>query len=87
MIRIWAKVIKEEKILKSFIYEKPEKFDFELFFDYVSEICEKMDVCTPIILSKHIYHYVNFNTTIFSANDFPEPVDFDSFVLEEASNY
>lgn len=87
MIRMWAKVITEEKIIKDMIYENPERFDFEHFFDYISDICESLDICTPVILSKHIFHYVNFNNTTFTTSDFPESVDFEKFVIEEASNY
>lgn len=87
MVRIWAKVLTEEKIIKDMIYENFEKFDLDHFFDYISDICEKLDICTPIILSKHEYHYVNFNTATFLPADFPESVDFDKLVIEEASNY
>ena len=53
----------------------------------MSSICEKLDIATPIILNKHIYHYVAFKNTTFLPVDFPESVDFDKFVIEEASNY
>lgn len=87
MVRIWAKVLTEEKIIKDMVYENPEKFEFDHFFDYISDICEALDICTPIILSKHTFHYVNFNTATFLPADFPESVDFDKVVIEEASNY
>jgi len=87
MVRIWAKILKDEKILKDMIFEKFEKFDENSFFDYIAEICETLDIATPIILSKHLYHYIEFNNTTFSKNDFPEEISFDKFVIEEASNY
>ena len=41
MIRIWAKVIKNEKIVKETIFEEFDTFKVELFYDYISQICEK----------------------------------------------
>lgn len=87
MIRIWAKVVKDEKILKDIIFEQFKPFNTENFFKYIASICEQLDIATPIILSKHIYHYLTFNCAVFFPQDFPEDVDFDSFVIEEASNY
>lgn len=87
MIRIWAKVVKEEKILKSVIYEEFDTFNVANFFDYVAEICNQLDIATPVILNKHLSHYTQFNISVFLPSDFPEPVNFDKLVLEEASNY
>ena len=87
MIRIWAKILKEEKILKDVIFEKFCNFEIDNFYDYLAEICHKLDISTPVVLSKHIFHYINFNTTVFYPQDFPEEVSFDKLVIEEASNY
>ncbi len=87
MVRIWAKVVKEEKILKDMIFEDFIQFNPDLFYDYISRICEALDIATPVILSKHIFHYINFNNATFLPNDFPEEIDFDKFIIEEASNY
>ncbi len=87
MVRIWAKVVKEEKILKDTIFFTQDNFEVASFYDYISDICQTLNIATPIILSKHIYHYTSFNTATFLPQDFPEDVDFDKFVIEEASNY
>ncbi len=87
MVRIWAKVMKDEKIVKQTIFEDYVLFDKANFYDYLATICERLDIATPIILSKHIYHYLSFNNTTFLPSDFPESVNFDKFVVEEASNY
>lgn len=87
MVRIWAKIVKKEKILKDTIFEDFSSFDPNLFYDYIAKICESLDISTPVVLSKHIFHYINFNNTTFLSNDFPEEIDFDKFVIEEASNY
>lgn len=87
MVRIWAKVMKEDKIISDTIFESDENFALDNFFDYISKICEVLNIATPVILSKHIFHYLNFNLAIFLPQDFPEEIDFDKFIIEEASNY
>ena len=87
MVRIWAKICKGEKILKDTIYEEFNSFDLEKFFDYIASICSSLDIGTPVILSKHIFHYLNFNNASFTKADFTEEIDFDKLVIEEASNY
>ena len=87
MVRIWAKILSNDKIVKETIFEDNSEFNTNNFFDYLSIICERLDIATPIILNKHIYHYITFNNTTFLPVDFPENVSFYKFVLEEASNY
>ena len=87
MVRIWAKIIKDDKIIRDTIFEKFETFNADNFFDYLSSICENLNIATPIILTKHIFHYLAFNLATFSNKDFPEEIDFDKLVIEEASNY
>ena len=87
MVRIWARVMKEDKIIADTIYENSENFNVENFFDYISSICETLNIATPVILSKHLFHYLTFNLATFLPQDFPEEIDFDKFIIEEASNY
>ena len=87
MVRIWAKVIKKDKIISDIIFERYETFSVDNFFDYISNICENLNIATPVILSKHIFHYLTFNLATFLPQDFPEEIDFDKFVIEEATNY
>ena len=58
--------------------------DYSLFFDYVREICEKLDCPTPVVLKSHIFSYAKYNTVKFVPSDFVEKVDFDKLVLENA---
>ena len=59
----------------------------ENFFDYISQICERLEIATPVILSKHLSHYLSFNNTVFYPVDFPEDVNFDKFIIENAEDY
>ena len=44
MFRIWAKVMKKDKILKQYMFEKDGSIDYSEFFDYLREICENLDI-------------------------------------------
>lgn len=84
MIRIWAKVVKKDKIIKQYVLEKMENIDYSLFFDYVREICENLDVSTPVLIKTHLFNYAKYNNVRFSQADFLEPIDFDKLILENA---
>ena len=82
MIRIWFKVLKKDKILKQYVFEKQGVIDYSEFFEYVRESCENLDIPTPIIIKTHLFHYAKYNTLKFKKDDFVENVDFDYLVLE-----
>lgn len=82
MFRIWAKVIRDGKIIKQVNYERAEKFAYSEFFYYLSDICEELDIATPILLKTHIFNYAKFNTVRFLPRDFAEPPEFDKLVLD-----
>jgi hypothetical protein len=87
MVRIWAKIMKDDKIVKQTIFENSKNFDVDDFFDYVSSVCHTLDLATPVVLLKHVYHFVAFKNAKFVGEDFPEEFPFDSLVIEDATNY
>ena len=84
MIRIWAKVMKNDKIVKQFVYERFEQMDYSEFFSYVSEICSELDIPTPVIIKTHLFNYAKYNVLKFKKDDFVESINFDKLVLENA---
>ena len=84
MIRIWAKVVKKDKILKQTVYEREGITDYSMFFDYTREICETLDIPTPVVIKTHIFNYAKYNTVKFTKADFVERVEFDKLVFENA---
>ena len=82
MFRIWAKVIKGEKIINQVTYERDDKFTYSQFWKYVSDICEELDISTPIVLKTHIFSYAKFRTVKFLPRDFAETPDFDKLVID-----
>ena len=85
MVRIWAKVMLEQKIIKETMFESDEAFDIQHLPLYLMDICEKLDLSVPVILSKHVRYYYLFNLTKFSIDDFIGESGFDELVLENAS--
>lgn len=84
MVKIWAKVLKKDKIISQFVFEKDGEIDYSEFFSYVREICEKLDVPTPIIIKTHLFNYAKYNNVRFTQSDFVEKIAFDKLVLENA---
>ena len=80
-MKIWAKILKEEKIKKSVVIDTA-LFDVQDFSKYVAEICEKLDLSCPIVLNYHVRHFNNLGLVSFKPNDFIESVDFDQLFLE-----
>mgnify|MGYP004654597985 CR=1 FL=1 len=82
MRKIWAKVLKEHKIVKSYVYEDFKPNDWSEFPSIVMEICGELDIPTPVIIKTHIFNYAKFRTVKFREDDFVESIDFDTLVLE-----
>ena len=82
MIRIWAKTYKENKITASYVFEKDKNIDYSEFYDYVREICETLDIPTPVIIKTHLFNFAKYNLLRFTEQDFVESIDFDKLVLE-----
>ncbi len=83
MLKIWAKVYKNEKISQQFVYENEEKLTFSHFLTYLFDICRELDIPTPVLLKSHIMNYAKFNHVRFYPRDFVEKVDFDFLLLEQ----
>ena len=85
MVRIWAKVMSEHKIVKDVIYEVDKEFNIKHFPLYLMDICQLLDLSVPVILSKHVKYYYLFNSTKFTIDDFIGESGFDELVIENAS--
>jgi len=81
-MKVWAKTIKDEHITSD---ATTIVAPFEYVGDFVScmhTLCGELDIPTPIILTKHITHYVQFTNCHFLPGDFVEAVNFDKLVIE-----
>ena len=82
MFRIWAKVYEDGRIARQTTYESEEKFTYARFFNYLAEICDTLDIPTPVLLKTHIFNYAKFRHVVFRTADFLESVPFEKLVLE-----
>ena len=72
----------KEKIVKQLTYENDGTLVYSEFFSYLSEICNELDIATPILLKTHIFNYAKFRTVRILPRDFAETPDFDKLVLD-----
>ena len=85
MVRLWAKTYKNHKITNSFIYESIDNYNSETFYLHLQEICHKLDIPTPVVLSYHVKSFEEFSNCHFLPRDFVETINFDRLVIEDAS--
>ncbi len=80
MIKIWGKIITNEKIVKS----KTVKVDTQntTFFDMLSNLAHSLNIPTPVLLDKHVYDFNVFGVCTFKNDDFIEDISFDSFIVQ-----
>ena len=82
MFKLWGKVLIGEKIVKQITYESDDKMVYSHFFKYLSDMCEGLDIATPILMKTHIFNFAKFGTVKFLPRDFTEKPDFDKLVIE-----
>ncbi|MGN0787745.1 MAG: hypothetical protein ACI4L6_01600 [Candidatus Onthoplasma sp.] len=84
MIKIWGKLLVQDKIIK----HKTISVDASKtsFFDMLKDLCEKLNISTPVLLDKHVYDFNKFKMCVFRPDDFVESVLFDKFIVELVRN-
>ena len=81
-MKIWAKLMKDGKIKKQFVYERDESIVYSKFFEYLTDISQKLDVSPPVLLRTHIFNFAKFNRVKFLPKDFVESFPYDQLLLE-----
>lgn len=81
-MRIWTKLIKQEKIIKDNVFILPNDYDINRLSLYLSDICNELDIEMPILLAKHYQHLYFFKGATFTQNDFIDICKFDKMVCE-----
>ncbi len=79
MVRIWGKILINGKIVKDKTVEIDEKSTS--FFDMLKDVCQILNIPTPVLLDKHVYDFNLFHICTFKPDDFVESVMFDRFEL------
>ena len=88
MFRLWAKIWKENHLLRDMVVENP---DPELnrtrkIFAAIDKVCYEFDLSTPIWLDSTIEDFKSHDKTRFTQDNFIDSIDFDFLeihVIEE----
>ena len=81
-MKVWAKVMRGDKILRDLIYEADLSLTQSGFQTLMQEVSYGLDIATPVILATHLKHLEKFNRVKFLDRDFIEDVDFDLLIVE-----
>ena len=84
-MKIWAKIIKGEKILLDLIYETKNILNRENYSNALYAICRELDIDTPIDLDYYYNNFDEFNISKYNSTDFVDKVHFSHLVLENCS--
>ena len=84
MIKIWGKITVEDKVIKGVTVDVDEKRTS--FFEMLKNVCQAVNIPTPVLLDKHVYDFNLFHICTFKPTDFVEPVNFEKFSLELLRN-
>lgn len=83
MIRLWGKVIKNNRIITSAESTCTEDIDYqEQLKKCIVDICYKLDLQKPYWLKQNLKDYNQYKKTSFRQDNFIEPVNFDKFEIE-----
>ena len=70
------------KIRQQYVYERADKLVYSSFLDYLIDICQELDVPTPVLTKTHIFNFAKFNHVKFPQRDFVESFPYDCLFLE-----
>ncbi len=82
MIKMSAKLFKNNKVVKSVNFINVNEYEHNKFYSYMSEICRRLELSTPIIISYHSECYEKFNSVKFTADDFMDTFNYDYLFIE-----
>lgn len=84
MLKIWAKVIKNNKIIRDEVFTSDLEGGYQENLKLcITELCNKLDISKPYWLPANLEEYNKRNKTTFNQNNFIEEIDFDRFIIEE----
>lgn len=79
MFRIWAKIFKDNRMLKDLVVcnEDTSLSRTKKVFHCLEEVCYQFDLSKPIWLDTNIKDFQRHDKTRFLSDNFIEPIDFD----------
>lgn len=83
MIKLWGKIIKNNKIVMQDVAICNEDIDYqEQLKKCIIDICYSFDIQKPYWLNKNLTEYNNLKKTSFNHDNFIEEINFDRFEIE-----
>lgn len=83
MYKLWAKKIKNNRIISSVTAENKDNISAEeKRVKCLDEICKKFDLGIPIWLKNHDMDFLQFKYVVLYPEDFIDEVDFDKLEIE-----
>ena len=87
MFRLWGKLVKDSRLIKSETIERPEEDSrTHKILNSIEELCKIWDLGTPIWLDSTINEFKRHKKARFYSDNFMEEIDFDYMeiqILEE----
>lgn len=88
MFRLWAKVFKENRMIKDMVVcnEQEELKRTQKIFDAIDQVCNAYDLSKPIWLDSTIQEFKRHDKVRFTQDNFIDRIDFDYLeihVIEE----
>lgn len=84
MLRIWGKIVKDNKIIKDAVATSEIEGEYqERLKVCIVELCRRFDIEKPYWLPSNLNEYNSRNKTIFDKHNFIDEIDFDRFIIEE----
>lgn len=81
-MKIWAKIVNGDKIIRDIIYERDLVLTPANYQKMLQEMSYQLDIATPVSLPTHFKHFERFNRIKYIPRDFIEEVDFTAYILE-----
>lgn len=84
MLRIWGRIIKDNKTLKDEVVMSDLEGSYQDNLKAcINELCYKFDIAKPYWLSTNMEEFNRRGKTIFTKHNFIEEIDFDKLTIEE----
>ena len=81
-MKLWAKIIDGDHLVANIVMRNAAPLVQEEYEAFLSQICQQLDLSTPVTLRTHFVHLRRFNIVEYKPRDFIEPVDFSKFTIE-----
>lgn len=87
MLRIWGKIVKNNKILDDDVVVSDLDDTYqENLKSCIVDLCDKFDIEKPYWLPYNVDEYNRRHKTTFNQNNFIDKIKFDKFVIEELND-